>query len=515
VDAERYRRRIEDHVLHGRFAAAIAASEAWEARDAHGVEPALARARVELAADRYRMAHDRAIAAVRERRCPPRFALEVANAMRLLVAHDELIDWVERYERWDEVPPAARARVAGSLATCGAAALAARLVDAAAADAPEDGVCLVNQALVRSHAGDFDAAERALERAIAAPDQPAMAHWMLSRLRRQTDAHNHVSRLRRRLAEASADPAYREYLHFALFKELDDLGDHAAAWDALDRGCALVRARLPYDRAGRERQFAAIRRSFADTEPVVPAGAGPVPIFIVGLHRSGTTLLESMLAAAQGVYAYGESQRLAAALRHAGDHWFPGLLDPVLLDRAAVLDQALVARRFLDAGQRLIGTARFVTEKMPGNFQLIGFIRRALPQAKIVHLRREPLDVCFANLRELFADGVDHSNAQRDLAHYHGLYSGLMAHWRERCGDAILEVDYEALVSDPHATSRRVFEYCGIDWSAEVVDPARWSRRSINTLSAVQARQPISGASIGRWRPYERWLQPLRAALEA
>ena len=517
MDADRFRRRIESHVANGRFDAALAAAAAWCERSPALLEPELTHARVELAADRYRAAHARATAAIRARECPPALALEVVNCLRLLVAHDALFDFVAGYACWNDVAPADRARVAGALSTIGAMALARGLADSAVAAAPDDAVCRVNRALISSYEGDLERARVDLEHAIAGVQNPAMAHWLLARLARQTAQSNHVERLRRQLVAAGADEAYKEYLHFALFKELDDLGDTESAWAALEQGCAAVRRRLPCEHAEREHLFAAIKRQFAAPPRATGSTVAtqPRPIFIVGMHRSGTTLLESMLAAHPDVHAYGESQRLSGALRHAADHYCHALLDERLVAQADALDWSDVACRYLQEGRRTVGGARFVTEKMPGNFQLVGFVRHALPQAKVIHLRRDPMDVCFANLSELFADGVNHSYALADLARFHAGYTDLMRHWHRVYPGFVLDVHYEELVADPAVVSRRVFRFCGLEWRPDVIEPAQWTARNINTLSSVQARQRVSGASVGRWKRYSRWLEPLRRELAA
>jgi len=509
---DRYRQRVAEHAMHGRFGAALATLDAWRARTPGSVEPELLHARIDLARGRVRASGARAVAAIRAHDCPPELAVDVVQCLRVLVEHDALVEWASAYPHRAAVAAADLARVAAALASIGAHALARDWVEAAVARAPDDATCLVNRALLRSYAGDFSGAGADLERVIASPADPAIAHWLLARLSRQRPDANHVERLRARIEGAAA--ADREYLQFALFKVLDDIGDLDGAWAALDAGCRLVRARAPYDRAAHERLFAAIERTFPlDGPPAAVRADAPQPIFIVGMHRCGSTLLESMLAAHDAVYGYGESQRLSGALRHAADHACTTLLDEALVEAAPRLDPALVRDRFLDAGRQLVGDARFVTEKMPGTFQLVGFIRQALPAAKVVHVRREPTDLCFANLRELFADSVAHAYAQDDLAHYHGLYAGLMAHWHRVHPGFVLDVDYEDLVRDPLGTSRRVFAFCGLDWHPRVVEPEAWAGRSINTLSSVQARQPVYASSIGRWERYADRLQPLHDAL--
>ena len=352
-----------------------------------------------------------------------------------------------------------------------------------------------------------------LETAIRSTQDPAKAHWLLARLQRQTAERNHVQRLRNRLAAAGSGSPDAEYLNFALFKELDDLGEHAGAWSALEQGGSCVRRRLVDDGPRREKLFDAIRQRFPLATSASVNPCQPVPIFIVGMQRSGTTLLEAMLGAHPEVFAYGESQRLSSALRYAADHYCQTTVDEFLIAQAASIDLGLIAEMFLREGRALSGSARYVTEKLPDNFQLVGFIRHALPHAKVVHLRRDAMDLCFANLRELFGEGVTHSYSIAEVARFHALYQDLMRHWHDIYPGFILDVDYEDLVDNPAATSRRVFEFCGLQWDPRFIDPSQWSERPIATLSAVQARGPVSRASVGRWRPYADWLQPLQDAL--
>ncbi|MFM2287685.1 MAG: hypothetical protein RL684_828 [Pseudomonadota bacterium] len=516
MQPDRYRRRLEAHVALGRYEAALATLSAWRERAPELLEPELLHARIDLGRGRLRAARTRALAAIRTRDCPPGLAIDVVQCLRVLVAHDALVEWARGYPHRAALTAADRANIVAALESIGAHAIARDWIETAVQDAPDDAAVRVNRALTRSYAGDFDGARADLEHAIASAQDPAIAHWMLSRLQRQTERTNHVERLRARIAAAHGDALDGEYLQFALFKELDDLGEHAAAWQALDEGCRLVRARAPYDRAASERLFGAITRRFPLDAPQAPVLAGePTPIFIVGMHRSGTTLLESMLAAHPRVCAYGESLRLAGALRLAADQAGSRMLDEALVAAAASMDPLLVRDAFLAEGRWRIGASTHVTEKMPTCFQAIGFIRHAFPAARIIHLRRDPMDLCFANLRELFANGVEHSYALEDVAHFHALYLALMRHWHAIYPGFVLDIDYEALVRDPIAVSQRVFAFCGLDWSERVVDPAAWSTRAINTLSAVQARQAIGTGSIGRWRSYSRWLEPLRAALDA
>jgi tetratricopeptide (TPR) repeat protein len=537
VREERRRRRLDGHVSQGRLDAALVVLDSWQAESPRDIEPELLRARVELLGGRYVAARARFLAAVRERAVPPSLATEVVEGLRLFVAHDALAHWARTYPHRAALAPADQARTAAALSAIGAHALARDWVDAAVTAAPGDGVCRVNRALIHQYAGAFDEARADLDHVLGTAQESAMGYWLQSRLRRQTADANHVAVLHERL-QRPLDPRDRELLLHALFKELDDLGDTDAAWEALSAACASARARAPYDRARHERLFALLKHPMGApdaalhaqtaTTPDAALSAPPtttpasaprrgerIPIFIVGLHRSGTTLLESMLGAHAGVHAYGESPRLTAALRHAADHYCPTLIDEPLARRLPQLDYERVREQFMAEGHHAIGSATHVTEKRPDNFQLVGIIHRAMPDAKVLHLRRDPMDVCFANLRENFPEAVAHANDMDDLAHYHGLYRDLMAHWHAAFPGFVLDVDYEDLVTDPLETSRRVFDFCGLPWDDGVVDPARWQARSINTLSSVQARSRVNRGSVGRWRAYARWLEPLRRGLGA
>ncbi|UXI70147.1 sulfotransferase family protein [Tahibacter amnicola] len=510
----RLRQMLEAHIAQGRFDAALVLLEQWQGQAPRQLLPELIRARLEFMQGRYRAARARFLQAVQERECAPSDVLELVNGLRLFVAHDAMIAWAESYPHRNALRAVDQVLAAASLSTIGAQDLARRWADEAVAKAPDDGICRVNRALILNYAGDFDAARADLDHVLGGPQESAMGYWLAARVSRQTPDRNHVGALRERLGRSTLHPRDREFLYFALFKELDDLGDRPGAWEALSAGCRVARTRAPYDAAMQERLFAHLRQPIRAVPVADPPPVGaPVPIFIVGMHRSGTTLLESMLSAHPEVHAYGESQRLSAALRLAADRYCQGVIDDGLAQRLPDLDYRAARDSFLGEGRRLVGQATHVTEKMPGNFQLVGAIRHALPHARVIHMRRDPMDVCFANLREHFADGVSHANSAVDVAHYHALYRGLMAHWQEVYPGFVLDVDYESLVTDPVAESRRVYAFCGLPWDDGVTDPARWAGRAITTLSSLQARGTIHRNRVGGWRAYAQWLEPLQEAL--
>jgi tetratricopeptide (TPR) repeat protein len=343
-----------------------------------------------------------------------------------------------------------------------------------------------------SRAGNAAAAETELEACLAAAPNHAGAHAALATLRRAAPDHNHVARLREVLGRYPETHADAPKLHFALFKELDDLGDAQAAWPALADGLRLRKRQVRYDAAAEIAMFDQLRKVRA--APPLPTEPGAAPIFIVGLPQSGATLVESLLAADPQVVAGGELHDLVMQLRWCGQRIGVPLLDDELVRACATADLSPLARRYLGHTQwRATGKA-FFTDRTPSHFLSLGYLANALPQARFLHLVRDPVDVCFANLRRLFADGSAYSYDQRDMASHYLRYRQLMAHWHAQFPGRILDVAYETLVADPYATARKVFEHCGLAY----------------TPAPGRAPDP---RHIGQWRRYADHLQPLREAL--
>jgi tetratricopeptide (TPR) repeat protein len=391
---------------------------------------------------------------------------------------------------------------------------ALRLLDEAARGDPDYPPTLVSRGQVLTYLGRFDEAERDLLRCTARAPELASGWWALSRLRRQTRESNHVDALRARLAQPPRHPDDPVLLAYALHKELDDLGEHDDAAEALARACRAKRALLRYSRDDNRALF---DRLLALPAPpagaVAPSASGaPAPVFIVGMHRSGTTLLEQLLDGHPQVRGLGELYDFTGAMRLATDHHCRGVVDATIVERARGLDFAAVGRSYLDGvAWRLDGQA-FFTDKLPSNFLNLGFICRALAQARILHMVRDPVETCFSNLRELFSDANPYSYDQLELADYHHQYRRLMAHWHQAWPGRILDVDYARLTREPEAVVREVAAFCGLPF-----DPAmlahRERGRGVATASAVQVRGEVVARERPKWEPYRDYLQPLIGAL--
>ncbi len=232
------------------------------------------------------------------------------------------------------------------------------------------------------------------------------------------------------------------------------------------------------------------------------------------MHRSGTTLLEQLLDASPQVRAVGELYDFTSAMRFATDHHCKGVIDNTIVARSGSVDFSEVGRRYLDGMAWRLGEEPYFTDKLPSNFLNIGFISRALPQAKILHMVRDPMETCFSNLRELFSEANPYSYDQHELADYFIQYRRLMAHWHRAYPGRILDVSYEQLTANPASEMQRVADFCGIDFIDAMTD-TRSSKRAVATASAVQVREGVIKRKFAKWVPYAQHLQPLRDALRA
>ena len=379
--------------------------------------------------------------------------------------------------------------------------------------------------IAQLYLGETDAAERELEACVSAAPEAAEAWRDLARLRRWSPERYHVDRLRAALARLGEGHHDAPLLQYALFKELDDLGDTAAAWAALEAGMRRHRAQVGFDPAAEAALFDALHEPCgsrfsgdapdedvaAEAAPTSDEG-GPQPIFIVGLPRSGTTLLERILGGHPQVTDAGELRDFNAQLRWMTE--LPGGNEPdaALVRAAADIDFVQLGRRYLSHTRWHARGRPYYTDKLPANFLNVGFIARALPDAKILHMSRAPMDACFSNLKELFGAAYRYSYDQREMAQHFARYQALMAHWHEAFPGRILDVQYEALAAEPERVAREVLAFCGLPWDDAVLSPEQRTG-AVATASTAQVREPIHARFVGQWRRYEAQLQPLREAL--
>jgi tetratricopeptide (TPR) repeat protein len=353
--------------------------------------------------------------------------------------------------------------------------------------------------------GRLTEAEAACDRAIALDATQYPSYLLRSELRVQNGEANHIEELRRELARPGIDDRARMFLGYALGKELDDLQRFDEAFRWFSEAASTRRRHLAYDVAVDEGKLRRISEVFT-AQAAGHASRGDRYIFIVGLPRSGTTLLERILTGLPQVRSNGETDNFVRALLSAA----PQDGRDVFL-RAAAADPAAVAANYARLADGA-GTHEKIVEKLPMNYLYLGAIHRALPGAKIVSVRRSPLDSCFAMYRTLFGEAYPFSYDFEDLARYYAAFEGLMGHWRRAFGNDVYEVAYEELVRDPTAVGAALARHCGVTWTAQAIDVQKNAAVSL-TASAAQIRRPIYGTSSGRWRSYRRHLDPLVRAL--
>jgi tetratricopeptide (TPR) repeat protein len=359
--------------------------------------------------------------------------------------------------------------------------------------------------------GRLEEAEAACDRCIALDAGQYATYLLRSELRVQAPQANHIGEIKARLAGTGLDSRARAHLGYALAKELDDIGQVDEAFHWFEQAAKERRSQITYDVASDEHTLRRIAAAFSGSGARGSAGAPPPCngrrfIFIVGLPRSGTTLVERILGGLEGVRSNGEtdnfSRALSAASVGSGD----------MFARAAAADPQTIAERYARLARRGDAADMAIIEKLPTNYLYLGAIRRALPEATIIGLKRAPLDSCFAMFRTLFGDAYPFSYDFDELARYHAAYERLMAHWRACFGGSLQEIVYEDLVRDPRGVAAALAQRCGLNWSDAALDIQN-NRSASLTASAAQVRRPIYGSSSGRWRRYREHLAPLIRAL--
>jgi len=384
--------------------------------------------------------------------------------------------------------------------------------------APNEGWIWHNLGTMQASVGQLDEARQSYLKALELKPDDTHAFYGLAQNSRFTEETELVRAMLARYASGELSQREMEYVCFALAKIYDDLGRHARAIHFCIEGNWL--ARRPYDAVRARSDVAELRRlvagkRFAGLKPGAATHAAR-PVFVVGMPRSGTTLVETILSRHPEVYAGGEMQHIVDVenalgqwARQRGYEGGPyGMLGEIPAEFFTRNAEAVLARI------REVAPAPFsvFTDKLPENSLRLGLISLLFPDARIIYMRRHPLDCCLSVLFLHFTRGNGYAFQQSLLGERYRQVAETMDLWKQSLSLPILDVSYEALVSDPEPTIRRIIDFAGLPWDDACLTPER-STRSVGTANQFQVRQPINRASVGRWRRYEEWIQPLITSL--
>lgn len=371
----------------------------------------------------------------------------------------------------------------------------------------------LNLGLCLQATGDLQEAEAAFDRCIDLDPDQAEPWLHRSRLCRQRPESNHIPALKSAVARNSDDWRGEMSMRYALAKEYEDLGDYDHCFEQLELGSRLRRRHMNHDPGADLAAISSIKAHFDGQYLEAAVGhESPEPIFIVGLPRTGTTLVERILGSHSKVYAAGELNNFAECLTTQVAAMKPASrLDFIRLAVSANSEQ--LGRDYIASTRpQTAGHDRFI-DKLPLNFLYCGLIHRALPNARIIHLKRGPMDTCFAIYKTLFKQAYPFSYDQRELGQYYLAYRDLMAHWQQVMPGKILDVEYESLVTDLEPQSRRLLDFCGLSWEDACLQFHRSEAPSM-TASLAQVRQPVYTSSVGKWRHYAGKLGILHEVLQ-
>ena len=397
------------------------------------------------------------------------------------------------------------------LTTCGEHGRALSAFQKAAKLAPDNAGIRYNLGTALTTHGDLESAKLHLEACIELDPGHWRAHNALAHLQRQTLESNHISRLKKLLQQLQGRVTASLYVGVALAKELEDIGEYREAFKRLTEAKKGPGPLLGYTPEKSQALFDALSSLPLPAPGEAQGHESDEPIFVVGMPRTGTTLVDRILSTHPQVTQAGELHNFASAFKQAAGGQTFNLFSPMDIRGITKLDWRTLGQRYIESTRPLTGRTSRFTDKLPHNFLYAGLIATAFPRAKIICVLRNPMDTCLSNFRQLFAPDSPYFDYSYDILHigeYYIRFRKLMTHWRMLFPERILEIDYESIVLDQERSSRRLLEFCGLPW-----DPSclrfELNDSPVATASAMQVRQPIYRSALGRWKRYEPELQPL------
>jgi tetratricopeptide (TPR) repeat protein len=381
---------------------------------------------------------------------------------------------------------------------------------------PKEAVHFYNIACMQRSLGDLEDAEVSYTKAISLNPADYESFKIRSDLRVQSEERNHVDELEALLDKGIDDVRGEVQIRYSVAKELEDLGESKRSFEHLRAGSEKRRRLMQYDVERDIETINAIKATFQENvfEGASEGSDNDEAIFILGMPRTGTTLVERILASHSEVFAAGELNNLAIQLMGMlrAKNAEQRLSRDEMVRSSADLDFARLGELYVRSTRPMTGhTARFI-DKLPLNYLYVGLIRLALPNATIINLQRNPMDTCYAVYKQLFVDAYPFSYDLEELARYYVAYHQLMEHWRRVLPGVIHTVRYEELIDDVEGSTRRLLDACGLEWQPQCLKFYE-NKEASTTASTAQIRRPVYRSSIGKWREYEDQLQPVAKIL--
>jgi tetratricopeptide (TPR) repeat protein len=362
--------------------------------------------------------------------------------------------------------------------------------------------------------GETESSELLYKEIINSQPDNASAHWSLSASLKAKD-DKHIEQMRKLASKNVNNNRVQSYYQYAIGKEYEDLKQWPQAFESFSRGATARRATVEFDEKAEIDMFEYLTKHFTkewfDSSEV--GHSDDSPIFVLGQPRSGTTLIERIITSHSQVKSAGELQQFGLAVRRVSGFSDPKRFSADMFAAAKDLNFKKVAEVYLDTSKRMRGDSPRFVDKLPHNFIMLPLILKAFPNAKIVHLVRGPMDACFASYKQLFADAYLHSYDQEEMARHHARYRELMQVWRTRFPGQFYDISYEDTARDLEPNARALIEYLGLPWEDQCLN-FHEQKSAVTTASSVQVREPAHTRSIGRWKKYEKQLQPMLNTLK-
>jgi tetratricopeptide (TPR) repeat protein len=362
---------------------------------------------------------------------------------------------------------------------------------------------MLNYANNMIHHGDSDEAQMVLNNIVRIQENSPQAHWALSSATKAKDT-SHIEQMQKLSNSGRNNNRSLAFYQYAVGKEYEDLQQWNKAFAAIEKGAKARRSTVEFDEANEIAMFEFIEQNYTREwfDSLGEGNPDDSPIFVLGQPRTGTTLVERIITSHSQVHSAGELQQFGLAIRRLSGHQDPKRFTTEYFEKAQQLDPAKIGTLYLKTIGKTVGDTPHFVDKLPQNYLMIPLILKALPNAKIVHLTRNPMDACFASYKQLFADAYLHSYDQAEMARHHARYRHLMSVWRARFPATFFDISYEATAQDLEPNARALIEFLGLPWEDACLN-FHQQKAAVATASASQVREPAHTRSINRWKKYQ------------